>query len=94
VEPSSVRGYHVTDHAFDTPSDRENAAAKPLDRPMMPSITGPVGLMAAYSALIRGASRVFLVDRHEDRLRLAESIGVIPIDDSAERAVDQILAHT
>ncbi|TDC73580.1 glutathione-independent formaldehyde dehydrogenase [Streptomyces hainanensis] len=50
---------------------------------------GPVGLMAAYSALLRGASRVFVVDRQKDRLRLAEQIGATPIDytrhDAAER---------
>ena len=44
--------------------------------------SGPVGLMAAYSAMIQGASKVMIVDRHPDRLRLAEEIGVIPIDDS------------
>lgn len=41
---------------------------------------GPVGLMAAYSALIRGASRVFVVDRVPERLRKAEQIGATPID--------------
>ena len=30
---------------------------------------GPVGLMAAYSAMIKGASKVMVVDRHPDRLR-------------------------
>ena len=30
---------------------------------------GPVGLMAAYSAIIRGARKVMVVDRHLDRLR-------------------------
>lgn len=29
---------------------------------------GPVGLMAAYSAVIRGASRVFVVDQVKERL--------------------------
>ncbi len=37
--------------------------------------SGPVGLMAAYSATLKGASKVMLVDRHPDRLKLAESIG-------------------
>ncbi|RCV48163.1 glutathione-independent formaldehyde dehydrogenase [Marinitenerispora sediminis] len=53
---------------------------------------GPVGLMAAYSALLRGASRVFVVDRVPERLRLAESIGAEPVDftegDPAERIRD------
>ena len=34
----------------------------------------PVGLMAAYAAVVRGASKVMVVDRHPDRLRLAERI--------------------
>jgi len=36
---------------------------------------GPVGLMAAHSAAIRGASQVFVVDHQPDRLRLAEQAG-------------------
>jgi glutathione-independent formaldehyde dehydrogenase len=55
---------------------------------------GPVGLMAAYSAMIKGASKVMIVDRHPDRLRLAESIGVIPIDRSKGSPVEQVLEHT
>jgi glutathione-independent formaldehyde dehydrogenase len=51
---------------------------------------GPVGLMAAYSAMIKGASKVMVVDRHPDRLNLAESIGAIPIDDSKHPPVDQV----
>ena len=41
---------------------------------------GPVGLMAAHSAEIRGASQIFVVDTHDDRLKLAEAMGAIPID--------------
>ncbi len=41
---------------------------------------GPVGLMAAYSATLMGAAQVFVVDEHPDRLKLAESIGAVPID--------------
>ncbi|MEW5927512.1 MAG: glutathione-independent formaldehyde dehydrogenase [Gemmatimonadota bacterium] len=55
---------------------------------------GPVGLLAAYSAIIRGAARVMVVDRHPDRLRLAESIGAIPIDDSQADPVEQVLDLT
>src|SRR5258708_35306334 len=40
---------------------------------------GPVGIMAAYSAVLKGARQIMIVDRHPDRLRLAEQIGVIPI---------------
>ncbi|SCF13054.1 glutathione-independent formaldehyde dehydrogenase [Micromonospora matsumotoense] len=55
---------------------------------------GPVGLMAAYSAVLMGAAEVFLVDRVPDRLRLAESIGATPIDFSAGDPVAQILDRT
>ncbi len=55
---------------------------------------GPVGLMAAHSAMIRGASKVMIIDRHPDRLRLAEQIGAIPIDDSKGNQVDQVLDLT
>jgi glutathione-independent formaldehyde dehydrogenase len=33
---------------------------------------GPVGLMAAHSATLRGAAQVFVVDKAADRLALAE----------------------
>jgi glutathione-independent formaldehyde dehydrogenase len=51
---------------------------------------GPVGLMAAHSAFIRGAARVFVVDKEADRLRLAESIGADAIDISDGDPVGQI----
>jgi glutathione-independent formaldehyde dehydrogenase len=55
---------------------------------------GPVGLMAALSANLRGADQVFVVDRQPDRLRLAEQLGAIPIDDTNGDAVDQVLEAT
>ncbi len=55
---------------------------------------GPVGLMAAHSAMIKGASKVMIVDSHPDRLALAEQIGVIPIDYSKGTAVEEILEWT
>jgi threonine dehydrogenase-like Zn-dependent dehydrogenase len=55
---------------------------------------GPVGLMAALSAQIKGAEQVMLVDRHPDRLALAEKIGATPIDDSKVKPVDAVLEHT
>jgi threonine dehydrogenase-like Zn-dependent dehydrogenase len=55
---------------------------------------GPVGLMAALSAEIKGAAKVMVVDRHPDRLRLAEQIGAIPIDDSKGSPVDQVMEQT
>jgi threonine dehydrogenase-like Zn-dependent dehydrogenase len=55
---------------------------------------GPVGLMAAYSAMIRGASKVMVVDRHRDRLHKAEQIGAISIDDSVTPPVERVLDLT
>ncbi|KAL4934240.1 uncharacterized protein BDV17DRAFT_285964 [Aspergillus undulatus] len=52
---------------------------------------GPVGLLAAYFAILRGASRVYSVDRVQDRLDLAESIGAIPINFAVSDPVQQIL---
>lgn len=52
---------------------------------------GPVGLMAAYSALIRGAATVFVVDKVKNRLQLAEGIGAVPIDYSQGDAPEQIM---
>ncbi|KAJ7084950.1 hypothetical protein C8R44DRAFT_836395 [Mycena epipterygia] len=51
---------------------------------------GPVGLMAAYSAVLRGASEVYVVDRVPERLAKAKEIGCTPIDFSASDPVDQI----
>jgi alcohol dehydrogenase/glutathione-independent formaldehyde dehydrogenase len=52
---------------------------------------GPVGLMAAYSADIRGASEIFVVDRVESRLDLAEQhCGATTIDFEEGDPVEQI----
>lgn len=53
---------------------------------------GPVGLLAAHSAFIRGASRVYVVDYVPERLALASSIGAVPIDFTGSDPVEQILA--
>lgn len=54
---------------------------------------GPVGLLAAYSALLRGASRVYSVDHVPMRLERAASIGAIPINFNESDPVQQILEH-
>ncbi|RAQ94288.1 glutathione-independent formaldehyde dehydrogenase [Thermogemmatispora tikiterensis] len=51
---------------------------------------GPVGAMAAYSCLLRGASEVYVVDRVPERLKKIEEIGAIPIDFSKGDPVEQI----
>ena len=40
---------------------------------------GPVGLMAAHSAALRGASQVFVVDKEPDRFALAETFGATAV---------------
>ena len=48
---------------------------------------GPVGLLAAYSAMLRGAAEVYVVDGVAERLAKAEGIGAIAIDSTrASRA--------
>lgn len=47
--------------------------------------------MAAYSAVLRGASRVFVVDRVKERLQAAEKIGCTAVDFTQGDAVDQII---
>ena len=53
---------------------------------------GPVGLMAAYSCVIRGAAEVYSVDHVKERLDKAESIGAIPINYDEADPVEQIKA--
>ena len=51
---------------------------------------GPVGLMAAYSSVIRGAAEVYCIDHVQERLDKAESIGAIPINFDDGNPVEQI----
>ena len=76
-------GYHAT----------ELAGVKPGDTVVIYG-AGPVGLMAAYSANLKGASKVMVVDTHKDRLKLAEEIGAIAVDDTEGGGVDRILELT
>ena len=55
---------------------------------------GPVGLMAAYSAIIRGAALVMVVDNHKDRLALATKIGAVAIDDTEGMGIEQVMELT
>ncbi|KAG7086973.1 hypothetical protein E1B28_002889 [Marasmius oreades] len=52
---------------------------------------GPVGLMAAYSAVLRGASEVYVIDRVPERLAKAKEIGCVPVDFSKGDPVDEVL---
>ncbi len=55
---------------------------------------GPVGLLAAHSAMLRGASRVFVVDKEKDRLALAGKIGAETINLSDQDPVEAIIEAT
>ncbi len=76
-------GYHATELAGVIPGDTVVVYG-----------AGPVGLMAASSSLIKGASQVFVVDTHKDRLALAEKIGATPIDDSQGGGVEEVMQLT
>ena len=76
-------GYHATELAHVSPGQSVAVFG-----------AGPVGLMAAYSAIGRGAADVLVVDHHPDRLRLAEKIGAVPVDARTADPVEQILEHT
>ncbi|KAK0638108.1 putative zinc-binding alcohol dehydrogenase [Lasiodiplodia hormozganensis] len=54
---------------------------------------GPVGLLAAYSAILRGASHVYSIDHVPARLERAASIGAIPINFNESDPVAQILEY-
>ena len=52
---------------------------------------GPVGLLCAYTALFRGAARVYVVDHVPARLSKAKDLGAIPINFTKGNAAQQIL---
>ena len=54
---------------------------------------GSVGLLAAYSAKLRGAARVYVVDTVKDRLEKAGELGAVPIDFLHGDPVEQIKAE-
>ncbi len=76
-------GYHAT----------ELAGVQPGDSVVIYG-AGPVGLMAAMSATLKGASMVMVVDTHKDRLKLAEKAGAIAIDDTEGNGVERIMDLT
>jgi glutathione-independent formaldehyde dehydrogenase len=55
---------------------------------------GPVGLLAAHSARLRGAAQVFVADMHPDRLALAERFDAAPVDITDGDPVEQIMVAT
>jgi glutathione-independent formaldehyde dehydrogenase len=51
---------------------------------------GPVGIMSAYSCMIRGAAEVYVIDHVKERLDKAAEIGCIPINFDTSDPVQQI----
>jgi glutathione-independent formaldehyde dehydrogenase len=76
-------GYHATELAQVTPG-----------RTVAIFGAGPVGLMAAHSANLRGASQTFVVDFQADRLALAERLGATAINAAETDVVAAILDAT
>ena len=79
-------GYHATELAGVQPGETVAVYG-----------AGPVGLMAAYSAQLKGASRVFVVDNVKNRLDIAKQMGVEPINfddgDPAQQIHDAVQAY-
>lgn len=72
-------GYHATEQARVRPGDTVAIFG-----------AGPVGLMAALSAKIRGASEIYVIDTVSERLQKAKDIGATPVDFSKGDPVEQI----
>ncbi|SCG54003.1 glutathione-independent formaldehyde dehydrogenase [Micromonospora humi] len=76
-------GWHGTELAGQAPGDTVAVFG-----------AGPVGLMAAHSAMIKGADRVFVVDKETDRLAMAGKLGAIPVNFAEGDPVQQIMDAT
>lgn len=72
-------GYHATELAGVQPGETVAVYG-----------AGPVGIMAAYSARLKGASRIFVVDHVPSRLDLARDLGAEPINFDKGDPVEQI----
>ena len=71
----------------------ENAGIRPGDTVAVFG-AGPVGLLALQSAHLFGPSRVFVVDRVDYRLKLAEELGGVPVDLDRGDPAEQLRART
>jgi glutathione-independent formaldehyde dehydrogenase len=77
-----VTGWHATELAMMQPGSTVAVFG-----------AGTIGLLAAYSALLRGASEVYVVDHVPERLDKAGEIGATPINFSDGDPVEQIKEH-
>jgi glutathione-independent formaldehyde dehydrogenase len=75
-----VTGWHATELA------RVGAAAGPV----AVFGAGAVGLLAAYSSVLKGAAEVYVVDGVDARLAKAAELGAAPVDFRAGDPVEQI----
>jgi glutathione-independent formaldehyde dehydrogenase len=80
-----VTGWHATEMAEVTPATSVAVFG-----------AGAVGLLAAYSSLLRGAGEVYVVDHRPERLDKAGELGATPIDFTEGDPVERIreLRHT
>jgi glutathione-independent formaldehyde dehydrogenase len=51
---------------------------------------GPVGLLSAYSSILKSASEVYVVDYIHERLEKARELGAVPVDFTKGDPVEQI----
>ncbi len=72
-------GYHATELAHVGPGDSVVIFG-----------AGAVGLLTAYSARLRGAAIIYVVDAVPERLAMAAELGAVPIDFLEEDPVTQI----
>jgi glutathione-independent formaldehyde dehydrogenase len=75
-----VTGWHAT----------ELARVGPAPGPVAVFGAGAIGLLSAYSALLKGAGEVYVVDWIDARLAKAAEIGATPVDFRAGDPVEQI----
>ena len=74
-----VTGWHATELAGVRPADTVAVFG-----------AGAIGLLAAYSAQLRGASEVYSVDLVDERLDKAGEMGFVPVDARQGDPVEQI----
>ena len=72
-------GYHATEQAHVRPGDTVAIFG-----------AGPVGLMAALSAKLKGASEIYVVDAVDERLSKVAELGATPVDFREGDPVEQI----
>jgi glutathione-independent formaldehyde dehydrogenase len=74
-----VTGWHATELARMTPGATVAVFG-----------AGTIGLLSAYSALLRGAAEVYVVDAVPERLDKAGELGAVPVDHRQGDPVEQI----